>query len=43
VTPASPSIIAIERMLWEAFIDNHNETKKILYFIFNEQNEYEAS
>jgi hypothetical protein len=28
-------------MLWKAFLENPNLTKKTLYFIFNEQNEYE--
>lgn len=43
LTPDASNIAHIESMLWSAFMDSHNETKKILYFIFNEQNEYEVN
>jgi hypothetical protein len=34
----SSDIAQIEALLWQAFMRNQNETKKILYFVFNEQN-----
>lgn len=43
VTAESSNIAQIEAMLWKAFLGSHNETKKILHFIFNEQNEYSVS
>jgi hypothetical protein len=39
----SSAITRIEALLWQAFMRNQNETKKILYFVFNEQNEYEVN
>ena len=39
----SSNITQIEALLWKAFLSNHSQTKKILYFIFNEQNEYSVS
>lgn len=43
LAPDSSAIARIEVLLWQAFMRNQLETKKILYFIFNEQNEYEVN
>lgn len=43
LAPDSSAVAHIEALLWEAFMRNQQETKKILYFVFNEQNEYEVS
>lgn len=40
VTSLSSNITLIQAKLWEAFLSSARESKKALYFIFNEQNEY---